>query len=201
MVPCTVEANQTQRRKLGEDLCCCSAELVGVHGPVPARLQLAGTHARRILRAERLYPTFCVPRRAVRTSLLLFCSNIVCARPSTPPPTRPPAPGMLFGVMFWSVYADKHGRRWAFVLTQACIFVAGLASSLAPSFSLLLLSRVAVGFGVGGSLPVTSALVAEFLPTKDRAKILCYISGAFWGFGLMCASLLGLLLYRIFGSG
>ncbi|CAM9370411.1 unnamed protein product [Ascophyllum nodosum] len=109
--------------------------------------------------------------------------------------------GMLFGVMFWSVYADKHGRRWAFVLTQACIFVAGLASSLAPSFSLLLLSRVAVGFGVGGSLPVTSALVAEFLPTKDRAKILCYISGAFWGFGLICASLLGLLLYRIFGSG
>lgn len=108
---------------------------------------------------------------------------------------------MLFGVVFWSVYADRYGRRNAFVLTLACIFVAGLASSFAPSFVSLLLCRTAVGFGVGGNLPVTSALVTEFMPTKERAKILCFISGAFWGFGLICASFLGLILYNVVGRG
>lgn len=108
---------------------------------------------------------------------------------------------MLFGVVFWSVYADRYGRRSAFILTLACIFVAGLASSFAPSFVTLLLCRIAVGFGVGGNLPVTSAIVTEFMPTKERAKILCFISGAFWGFGLICASFLGLLLYKVLGRG
>lgn len=101
---------------------------------------------------------------------------------------------MLFGAIFWSVYADKHGRRSAFVLTLGCIFVTGLASALATSFPLLLIFRGLVGFGVGGNLPVTSALITEFLPTSHRATVLCHISGAFWGLGLMAASLLGLLL-------
>lgn len=101
---------------------------------------------------------------------------------------------MLFGAMFWSVYADTHGRRRAFVLTLGCIFVAGLASAFAPTFALLLFFRVLVGFGIGGNLPVTSALITEFLPTRNRATVLCLLGGVFWGLGLMAASLLGLLL-------
>lgn len=108
---------------------------------------------------------------------------------------------MLFGAMFWSVYADRRGRRTAFVLSLGCTFVAGVASSLAPSFLFLLASRVLVGFGVGGNLPVTSALLTEFLPTSHRAAVLCYVTGAFWGCGLTSASLLGLLLSNVIGLG
>lgn len=109
--------------------------------------------------------------------------------------------GMSFGAVFWSVYADKHGRRNAFFLTLSVVFLAGLASALVPSFRLLLVSRAVVGFGVGGNLPVSVALVTEFLPTKQRASALGYMNGLFWGAGIVCASLLGLVLSSVLGPG
>lgn len=108
---------------------------------------------------------------------------------------------MLLGAVFWSILADKRGRRSAFILSLACIFVAGLASALAPSFYFLLFFRAIVGFGVGGSLPVTTVLISEFLPTSHRAAVLCRLSGLFWAAGLIIASLLGLVLSRVLGSG
>ncbi|CAN0576685.1 unnamed protein product, partial [Ectocarpus sp. 12 AP-2014] len=91
---------------------------------------------------------------------------------------------MLVGAGFWSIYADKRGRRTAFVSSLACVFVGGVFSALSPSLYILCLCRVLVGFGVGGNLPVTTALVTEFLPTDERAKILCRVAGIFWGVGM-----------------
>eukprot|EP00904_Undaria_pinnatifida_P002351 jgi/Undpi1/12116/HiC_scaffold_48.g14089.m1 len=108
---------------------------------------------------------------------------------------------MLLGAVFWSVYADKCGRRNAFILSLACIFIAGLASAFAPSFYMLLFFRAIVGFGVGGSLPVTTVLISEFLPTSHRAAVLCRLSGMFWAAGLIITSLLGLVLSRTLGPG
>lgn len=108
---------------------------------------------------------------------------------------------MLIGAGFWSIYADKRGRRTAFVRSLACVFVGGVASALAPSLLLLCLCRIVVGFGVGGNIPVTTALVTEFLPTKNRAEVLCFVSGTFWGIGIISASLLGLILANALGPG
>lgn len=108
---------------------------------------------------------------------------------------------MFFGAAFWSVYADKHGRRGAFVFSLVFVFIGGLASAVSPSVHALLLFRAAVGFGVGGNIPVTTALVAEFLPTSARANVMCIIAGVFWGSGLACASLLGLILHTVLGAG
>ncbi|CAN0067204.1 unnamed protein product [Scytosiphon promiscuus] len=109
--------------------------------------------------------------------------------------------GMLLGAGFWSIYADKRGRRTAFVQSLACVFVGGVFSAASPSFGLLCLCRMVVGFGVGGNLPVTTTLLTEFLPTKDRANVLCRIAGICWGIGSISASLIGLLLANIFGPG
>ncbi|CAN0367999.1 unnamed protein product, partial [Ectocarpus sp. 13 AM-2016] len=106
---------------------------------------------------------------------------------------------MLVGAGFWSVYADKRGRRTGFVSSLACVFVGGVLSALSPSFFVLCLCRAVVGFGVGGNLPVTTALVTEFLPTNDRANILCATAGIFWGIGMIFASLLGLTLANVLG--
>ena len=108
---------------------------------------------------------------------------------------------MLFGGVFWPVYADKRGRRSAFILSLACIFVAGVASAFAPSFLWLMFSRTIVGFGVGGSIPVTTLLIAESLPTSQRATVQCHLSGLFWAAGLIIASLLGLFLSRALVPG
>ncbi|CAM9479814.1 unnamed protein product [Ectocarpus sp. 13 AM-2016] len=108
---------------------------------------------------------------------------------------------MLIGAGFWSIYADKRGRRTAFVSSLACVFVGGVFSALSPSFHLLCLCRVLVGFGVGGNLPVATALVTEFVPTNDRSSVLCATAGTFWGIGMISASLLGLILANVLGSG
>ena len=107
---------------------------------------------------------------------------------------------MIFGAVFWSVYADKRGRRSAYLASLACIFLAGLASAFAPSALWLVAFRIVVGFGVGGSLPVTTILVSEFLPTNHRSDVICRLSGLFWGSGLVSASVLGLVLNRAIGS-
>lgn len=108
---------------------------------------------------------------------------------------------MLIGAGFWSVYADKCGRRTAFVQSLACVFLGGVASAVAPSLVTLCIFRMVVGFGIGGNMPVSTALVTEFLPTSHRADVLCRISGVFWGFGVIAASLLGLILSNVLGSG
>ncbi|CAM9826659.1 unnamed protein product, partial [Laminaria digitata] len=103
---------------------------------------------------------------------------------------------MIFGAVFWSVYADKRGRRSAFLASLSCIFLAGLASAFSPSALWLVGFRIVVGFGVGGSLPVTNILVSEFLPTSSRSDVICCLSGLFWGAGLITASVLGVVLNR-----
>lgn len=108
---------------------------------------------------------------------------------------------MLFGAMFWPVYADTRGRRSAFILSLACIFVVGLASAFAPSFYVLLFFRALVGFGIGGSIPVTTLLLSEMIPTSYRATVQCRASGLYWAAGLISASLLGLALSRALGPG
>lgn len=110
-------------------------------------------------------------------------------------------PGMLVGAGFWSIFADKRGRRNAFVLSLACVFVGGVASAFSQSFAGLCLFRMVVGFGVGGNLPVTTALVTEFLPTSDRAAVLCRVSGVFWGIGIISVSLIALIITNALGSG
>lgn len=105
------------------------------------------------------------------------------------------------GAGFWSVYADRCGRRTAFVQSLACVFLGGVASAAAPSLVTLCIFRMVVGFGVGGNLPVSTALVTEFLPTSHRAHVLCRVSGAFWGLGVITASVLGLVLANVLESG
>lgn len=118
-----------------------------------------------------------------------------------PSPSLSAKQGMLFGAAFWSVYADKRGRRDAFIKSFACIFVGGLASALAPSFLWLLLFRAIVGFGIGGSIPVTTVLISELFPTNYRATAQSLMYGIAWAAGFITASLLALVLSKALGPG
>jgi Sugar (and other) transporter len=91
--------------------------------------------------------------------------------------------GELLGGLFWGPFADKYGRKKAFLMASSLIVVCGFLSGAAPSFGWLLFFRVIVGFGVGG-LTVPFDLLAEFLPVADRGKFLIYIE-YFWTFGSM----------------
>lgn len=59
--------------------------------------------------------------------------------------------GMLCGTAFWSILADKIGRKKVVIISNLGCAVFGALSGLAPEIYLMLTSRFLVGFSVGGS--------------------------------------------------
>ena len=96
--------------------------------------------------------------------------------------------GMFVGAFAFGRLADRIGRRKVLLLTVACDAIFGLASVFAPSFGLLLLLRFLTGAAVGGTLPVDYAMMAEFLPPKNRGRWLVILEG-FWAIGTIVIAL------------
>lgn len=90
--------------------------------------------------------------------------------------------GMLIGAAVFGRLADKYGRRRVLLITVACDAVFGLLSAFAPGFGLLLALRFLTGVAVGGTLPVDYAMMAEFLPARNRGRWLVMLEG-FWAVG------------------
>jgi len=72
--------------------------------------------------------------------------------------------GLLAGAVFWGFGCDIFGRRLAFNLTLGTTAVLGLAAAGAPGFTGIGIMVALWSFGVGGNLPVGSAIFLEFLP-------------------------------------
>lgn len=96
--------------------------------------------------------------------------------------------GMFAGAWGFGRLADRIGRRRVLLLTVACDALFGLASVFAPSFGLLLVLRFLTGAAVGGTLPVDYAMMAEFLPPKNRGRWLVMLEG-FWAVGTIAIAL------------
>lgn len=95
--------------------------------------------------------------------------------------------GLLVGAMFWGFGCDVFGRRWAFNLTLLFTAVFGLISAGSPTFIALCVFDAFWSFGVGGNLPVDSAIFLEFLP-GSHAYLLVVLS-VFWAFAQLLATL------------
>jgi len=91
--------------------------------------------------------------------------------------------GIVVGSLFFGWFADKYGRRPAYLYACLLITTAGFLSAISPSYWLLVLFRTITGFGIGGAT-VPYDLLAEFLPTEHRGPFLVY-SELFWTFGSM----------------
>lgn len=96
--------------------------------------------------------------------------------------------GMLIGAAVFGRLADRYGRRRVLLITVACDAVFGLLSVFAPSFAALLALRFLTGIAVGGTLPVDYAMMAEFLPPRNRGRWLVMLEG-FWAVGTIAVAL------------
>lgn len=96
--------------------------------------------------------------------------------------------GLCFGSFCWGIGSDIMGRRIAFNVTLLITSVFGIASSYAGSWGAVCFLFAALGFGVGGNLPVDGALFLEFLP--DSSSSLLTLLSVWWPVGQLASSLL-----------
>jgi MFS family permease len=95
--------------------------------------------------------------------------------------------GLCFGSFFWGIGSDIMGRRIAFNLTLLITSVFGMAASYSSSWAAVCILISALGFGVGGNLPVDGALFLEFLP--DASSSLLTLLSVWWPIGQLSSSL------------
>ncbi|WP_421401264.1 MFS transporter [Agrobacterium fabrum] len=96
--------------------------------------------------------------------------------------------GMLLGAAGFGRLADRYGRRRVLIVTVACDALFGVLSIFSPDFTILLILRFLTGAAVGGTLPVDYAMMAEFLPAKNRGRWLVFLEG-FWAIGTLIVAL------------
>lgn len=76
--------------------------------------------------------------------------------------------GLLFGAAFWGFGCDIFGRKWGFNLTLGLTAFWGLIAASANNFTAIGAFAALWSFGVGGNLPVDSAIFLEFLPASHQ---------------------------------
>ncbi|KAF7309596.1 MFS domain-containing protein [Mycena indigotica] len=111
--------------------------------------------------------------------------------------------GLLVGAIFWGVGSDIWGRRWSFNLTLLIAGVFGVAAGGSSNFLQLASLLACVGVGVGGNLPVDSAVflgtrssmfnafqshVLDLVPARNQYMLT--VLSVWWSLGQLLISLL-----------
>jgi len=90
--------------------------------------------------------------------------------------------GMGLGSACAGLFADRFGRRWAIIASVLIFGCATCAIGLAPDVLTIAILRLIAGFGIGGALPSSTTMTAEFTPASHRtlaitATIVCVPAG------------------------
>ncbi|KAI0373645.1 MFS general substrate transporter [Pilatotrama ljubarskyi] len=104
--------------------------------------------------------------------------------------------GSLVGCAFWGVSSDIWGRRWSFNLTLFITGVFAMAAGASPNAVALCALVAAWSVGVGGNLPVDSAVFLEFIPPSHQ--YLLTVLSIWWAFGQLVGSLVAWPLFAKF---
>ena len=106
--------------------------------------------------------------------------------------------GTVVGSVLWGWLADLFGRR-ASILLSAVIFVGTSICGSMPSLWWNVGMCFIMGAAAGGMLPVTYALLAETMPSKQRGWALVLVGGLGAVGGYLAASALAAWLLPYFG--
>ncbi|KGQ80707.1 hypothetical protein MEQ_06271 [Candida albicans P87] len=96
--------------------------------------------------------------------------------------------GLLLGAAFWSISSDIIGRKWAFNLTFLITGIWAIIGGSSPNFIALCCFEAFWSFGVGGNLPVDSAIFLEALPSSYQW--LLTVMSAWWAIGQIVVNLI-----------
>ena len=108
--------------------------------------------------------------------------------------------GMAVGAFVFGIYADKKGRKSAFMLTLLLFSIASGLSAFAWGLGSLMVLRFFIGMGLGGELPVASTLVSESVAAHERGRVVVLLE-SFWAFGWLLAACIAYFVIPIPAAG
>lgn len=95
--------------------------------------------------------------------------------------------GLFVGAVFWGLGCDIWGRRWSFNVTLLIAGIFGLAAGGSSNFLTLASLLAVLGVGVGGNLPVDSAVFLDFVPGSHQ--YLLTVLSIWWSLGQLFVNL------------
>ena len=95
------------------------------------------------------------------------------------------------GALLFGRLADQFGRKMMYGFEVLILFVGAILSAVSPSYTVLLISRILVGFGVGGDYPTSAVVTSEYANRKNRGFLVLLV------FGMQA---LGLIIGPLFAS-
>ena len=98
--------------------------------------------------------------------------------------------GAVVGALTCSRLAERRGRHGTLLLIGIVFVVGSLAASLSPDPITLSLSRLVLGFAVGGATQTAPVYVAELAPTAYRGRLVLFFQIAI-GVGIVIATIVG----------
>ena len=98
--------------------------------------------------------------------------------------------GAVVGALTCSKLAERRGRHGTLLLIGIIFVVGAVAASLSPDPILLSLSRLVLGFAVGGATQTAPVYVAELAPTAYRGRLVLFFQIAI-GVGIVIATIVG----------
>jgi sugar porter (SP) family MFS transporter len=98
--------------------------------------------------------------------------------------------GAVIGALTCSRLAERRGRHGTLVLIGIVFVVGSLAASLSRDPITLSLSRLVLGFAVGGATQTAPVYVAELAPTAYRGRLVLFFQIAI-GVGIVIATIIG----------
>jgi AAHS family 4-hydroxybenzoate transporter-like MFS transporter len=87
--------------------------------------------------------------------------------------------GILVGSLFFSMLADKIGRRPVLITVTVCFSVLTFLTSQAANVQQMLVVRFIAGMALGAIMPNAVALVGEYSPRKLRVTIMMIVGNGF----------------------
>lgn len=96
--------------------------------------------------------------------------------------------GCIIGVAFSGELSDRLGRRKPLLLSAALFLLSAIGCAFLPSLSLVIVSRLLGGIGIGIASNVVPLYISEIAPAKIRGRLVTYYQFALT-FGILVAYL------------
>jgi len=97
---------------------------------------------------------------------------------------------MTIAMPIFGKVGDKVGRKWLYLFGIAVFIVGSILGATAQSMEMLIVARAIQGFGGGGMMVTSQAIIAEVVPARQRGKYMG-VMGAVFGVSSVLGPVLG----------